>query len=122
VPAPRSNLAVPVLAGCLLVLLGLALWSPDDALARKRCGKISSTSAYEKAKVIAIRGVGCSKARKVARRYDHESEETGRWQCSLAHNDPPRLFSCGRGGDSGDVRDWPHALVAKGVGEPSQRR
>lgn len=121
-PATWSSFAVAVLAGCLLVLLGLALWSPDDALARKRCGKISSTSAYEKAKVIAIRGVGCSKARKVARRYDHESKQTGRWQCFLAHNDLPRLFSCGRGGEAGDVRDWPHALVAKGVGAPSQRR
>ena len=121
-PATRSSFAVAVLAGCLLVLLGLALWSPDDALARKRCGTISSTSVYEKAKVIAIRGVSCSKARKVARRYDHQSKQTGRWQCFLAHGDLPRLFSCGRGGDSGDVRDWPHALVAKGVGEPSQRR
>jgi hypothetical protein len=106
----------------VLVLLGLALLWPADALARKRCGKISSTSTYEQAKVIAIRGVGCSKARRIARRYDHDGKQTGRWRCSLAHDDLPRLFSCGRGGESGDVRDWPHALVAKGVGEPSQRR
>jgi hypothetical protein len=59
-PATRSSFAVAVLAGCLLVLLGFALLVPGDALARKRCGKISSTSLYEKAKVIAIRGVGCS--------------------------------------------------------------
>jgi hypothetical protein len=105
--------------GCLAFLLALALWAPEDALARKTCGKISSASVYDKSKVIAIRGVGCSKARKVARRYDQDSKHTGGWQCFLAHDDLPRLFSCGRGGESGDVRKWPHALVAKGVGQPS---
>jgi hypothetical protein len=106
-------------SGFPALLLALSLWAPEDALARKACGKISSTSVYDKAKVIAIRGVGCSKARKVARRYDQDSKQTGNWQCFLAHDDLPRLFSCGRGGASGDVRKWPHALVAKGVGQPS---
>jgi hypothetical protein len=106
-------------AGCLGLLLALALWAPEDAMARKACGKISSTSVYDKAKVIAIRGVGCSKARKVARRYDQDSKQTGSWQCFLAHDDLPRLFSCGRGGESGDVRKWPHALVVKGIGQSS---
>lgn len=104
------------LGGSLVLILCLMLWSPDDALARKPCGTISSTSGYDKAKVIAIRGVGCSKARKVARRYDHDAKQSGSWQCFLAHGDPRRLFSCGRGGESGDVREWPHALVVKGVG------
>jgi hypothetical protein len=118
--AVRSRTQVALLAGCLGLTLGLALWAPDDALARERCGKISSTSDFEQAKVIAIRGVGCKKARRVARRFDHKGEETGRWQCFLARDeDLPRLFSCGRGGESGDVRDWPHALVAKGVGQPT---
>lgn len=118
VARPRSLIAL--LAGSLCLVLGLALWAPDDALARKRCGKISSTSGFDQAKVIAIRGVGCRKARKVARRFDHKGEQTGRWQCFLARDeDLPRLFSCGRGDDSGDVRDWPHALTAKGVGSPS---
>lgn len=117
--AARSTRLVALVAGCLGVVLAFALWAPDDALARKRCGKISSTSSFDEAKVIAIRGVGCTKARKVARRFDHEGKEKGRWECSLAHDDLPRLFSCGRGGESGDVRDWPHALVAKGVGQPS---
>jgi hypothetical protein len=115
----RPSFPLALLVGCLVALLGLALWSADDAFARKACGKIASTSIYDKAKVIAIRGVGCAKARKVARRYDQESKQTGRWQCFLAHDDLPRLFSCGRGGESGDVRKWPHALVAKGVGQPS---
>jgi hypothetical protein len=108
-----------LLAGFALALLAIALWSADDAIARKGCGKISSTSVYDRAKVVAIRGVGCKKARKVARRYDHDGEQTGRWRCALAHDDLPRLFSCGRGGESGDVRKWPHALVVKGVGEPT---
>ena len=62
---------------------------PEDALARKACGKISSTPVYDKAKVVAIRGVGCPKARKVARRYDHDSKQTGSWQRALAHVDLP---------------------------------
>jgi hypothetical protein len=115
----RSRRWFVLLAGLFGALLSLALWSADDALARKGCGKIGSTSIYDKAKVIAIRGVGCSKARKVARRYDQRSKQTGGWQCFLAHDDLPRIFSCGRGGESGDVRKWPHALVAKGVGRPS---
>jgi hypothetical protein len=114
----RMRLGV-VLAACVMAALVVAMSLPDDAIARKGCGKISSTSSYDKAKVVAIRGVGCKKARRVARRYDHDGEQTGSWQCSLAHGDPPRLFSCGRGGESGDVRKWPHALVVKGVGQPS---
>jgi hypothetical protein len=115
----RPSFPLVLLVGCLVALLGLALLSADDALARKGCGKIATTSGYDKAKVIAIRGVGCSKARTVARRYDQEAKQTGSWQCFLAHDDSSsRLFSCGRGGESGDVRKWPHALVAKGVGEP----
>jgi hypothetical protein len=117
--AVRSRYSGALLAGCVLALLAAAMWLPGDAHARKGCGKISSTSAYDKAKVVAIRGVGCKKARRIARRYDHDSKQTGTWQCFLAHDDLPRLFSCGRGGESGDVRKWPHALVAKGVGEPS---
>jgi hypothetical protein len=115
-----TSFRIVLAAGYVGFLLALALWAPEDALARKACGKISSTSVYDMAKVVAIRGVGCSKARKVARRYDHDSKQTGSWQCALAHDDLPRLFSCGRGGDSGDVRKWPHALVAKGVGQPAQ--
>jgi hypothetical protein len=118
--AVKRSLPAALLVGCFVGLVGLALWSADDALARKGCGKIATTSGYDKAKVIAIRGVGCSTARKVARRYDQQAKQTGSWQCFLAHDDSSsRLFSCGRGGESSDVRKWPHALVAKGVGEPS---
>jgi hypothetical protein len=92
----------------------------DRALAsgRKSCGTYKSTSAYDRARVIAIRGVSCPRARRVAKRFDRKGKELARWQCGLAHDALPRLFSCGKGG-SGSLQDSPHALVAKGVGEPA---
>jgi hypothetical protein len=88
---------------------------PGTAEARTNCGKINSTSTYEKARITAIRGVSCDKAREIARRFDHKGKTTGKWECFLAHGGGTRLFSCGKGDDQGDVRDWPHALTAKGV-------
>ena len=41
-----------------------------DAAKRRSCGTITSTSAYPYAKVIAIRGVSCEGARRIAKRYD----------------------------------------------------
>ena len=55
-------------------------------------------------------------ARKVAKKYDHKGVAKGRWGCFLAHGGGRRLFSCGYGGTHGDIRDFPHALIAKGVG------
>ena len=81
--------------------------------ARMRCGTISSTSKYERARVIAIRGVTCRRARRVARAYDHRGDEIGRWRCFLAHDDAPRLFSCGWPPRSGDIRRAPHALTVR---------
>jgi len=115
--SPRIATIVPILvcvAGiAAMVTAGAA---PASApVAKKSCGTITSTSSFDRAEVIKIRGVGCRKARKVARRFDHQGEEEGHWQCGLAHNDAPRLFSCGRGPGSGDLRDRPHALEARGV-------
>jgi hypothetical protein len=113
--APRIAI-VPILvclaAACALLAAGSA---PATGVAKKSCGTISSTSTYPRAEVIKIRGVRCHKARKVARRFDHEGSELGRWKCDLAHDDPPRLFSCGRGHGGGDLSDRPHALEARGV-------
>ncbi|MCD6015849.1 MAG: hypothetical protein K0R88_1933 [Solirubrobacterales bacterium] len=96
-------------------------WHPADkrkaAAKRKKCGTYRSESSYARGKVIAIRGVGCLEARKVAKTYDHTGRSRGRWECFLAHGGGRALFSCGYGGTAGDVRDFPHALVAKGVGE-----
>ncbi len=106
----------------MLVAVGLlaaafaAPASPDQSLARRTgCGKIDSTSIYAKAKVIALRGVGCRKARHVAKRFDHTGDlSIGRWRCAYAHNDLPNLFSCGWPAD-GNLRQADHALLARGV-------
>ena len=65
--------------------------------ARRSCGVISSTSVYRYARVIAIRRVSCRTARRVAKAYDSSGRTLGSWKCGLAHNDRPRLFSCGAG-------------------------
>jgi hypothetical protein len=94
-------------------------WHPADkrtAAKRERCGKYNSTSDFAKARVTAIRGVECEEALKVARKFDHRGDAKPPWECFLAHGSGRALFSCGYGGTSGDVRDFPHALVARGVG------
>jgi len=113
----RSTIAI-VAAGIAALALGLGGTSAAGAAPKREdCGKYSSASIYPKAKVIAIRGVDCGEARKVAKKYDHKGAAKGRWQCFLAHGGGRRLFSCGYGGSQGDVRDFPHALIAKGVGK-----
>ena len=108
---------IAVLALALTLPLALAaegLGSTAES-ARRSCGTISSTSVYDRARVVAIRGVTCRRARRVARAFDHRGVERGRWQCALAHGDRPRLFSCGWPASGGDLRDSPHALTAVGV-------
>jgi hypothetical protein len=102
----------------LLAIVALALLAsaPEPADAAKRCGTYNSTSAYERARVVAIRGVTCKRALRIARRYDRRFTTPGNWRCALAHGDGRALFSCGAGGKSGALRDWPHALKALGVG------
>jgi hypothetical protein len=104
------------------VVAVIALGAPaatgaDDAggAARRSCGTIASTSVYPYARVIAIRGVTCRTARRVAKRYDSRGTAPRGWRCALAHNDRPRLFSCGSGGRRGDLRRWPRALEAIGT-------
>jgi hypothetical protein len=99
----------------LLVLSASAPATQLRAAASKSCGTYASTSFYKKARVIAIRGVGCRDAERIARRFDH-GRSTGRWRCGLAHASGRRLFSCGYPPKSGDIRKWRHALEARGVG------
>ena len=113
----RSLIASMVVVGAVLMAAGGAV-ADSGAAKREDCGKYSSASVYPKAKVIAIRGVDCGEALKVAKKYDHKGTAKGKWQCFLAHGGGRRLFSCGYGGSHGDVRDFPHALIAKGVGQP----
>ena len=120
-----STAALALLGLPLVAVLGVALalvLTPAGAATGKRegCGRFESASVYEKAKVIAIRGVDCGEARRVAKKYDHKGVAKGNWKCALGHGGR-RLFSCGHGGSSGNLADFKHALVAKGVGSPNGR-
>ncbi len=108
-----------MIAAALAAVVALAL-APAGGASSKRedCGKFSSASIYPKAKVIAVRGVDCGEAREVAKKYDHKGVAKGRWKCALGHGGGRRLFSCGYGGSGGNLADFPHALVAKGTGQP----
>jgi hypothetical protein len=83
------------------------------------CGTFDSTSIYPMASVFALRRVSCSRAIEVAKAYDGKGKVPGHWRCALAHGGGTVLFSCGKGGHRGNLRKWPHALVAKGEGSPS---
>src|SRR5687767_9801565 len=107
--------ASALLALAVLMALVLLASAPERADAAKKCGTYNSTSSYERARVVAIRGVKCKRAVRIARGYDRRFVTPGSWVCGLAHGGGRRLFSCGSGGKSGDLRDWPHALKALGV-------
>jgi hypothetical protein len=103
---------------CLLPGLAALLLIPAPAAAeRQSCGTYASDSVYPLARVFAVRGVGCQKALRVAKRFDHKGHAPGRWQCFLGHGGR-RLFSCGHpppaGG--GPITGARHALLARGVG------
>lgn len=103
------------LPAALVLVLSAAAPATEIRAASKSCGTYASTSVYSKARVIAIRGVGCREAKRIARRFDH-GRSTGRWRCGLAHGSGRRLFSCGHPPQSGDIRQWRYALEARGVG------
>ena len=111
------------LLATVLALAGAVLAPPvgagagEEATAAKRrsCGLITSTSIYRYARVVAIRGVRCRVARRVAKGYDNRGRQLGGWRCGLAHGDRPRLFSCGAGPGRGDPRKRRRALEAVGT-------
>ena len=105
----------------LIALAALAIAAPLAAphtgrtLARETCGQYNSESIYSKAKVIALRGVGCRKARNIAKHFDHTGDlAIGHWRCAYAHSDLPNLFSCGWPAN-GNLRQAAHSLLAKGI-------
>ena len=118
-----SRLALAALVAVLAWGLVVPVASAQDAdsAARRSCGLISSTSVYRYARVIAIRGVRCRTARRVAKAYDSRGRMLGRWRCALAHSDRPRLFSCGAGRGFGDLRRFPRALEAIGTNRRRSR-
>jgi hypothetical protein len=115
---PRTFAAAAGAAGLALIAALLVSIAVSPATAHKACGTYKSDSIYPRARVVVIRGVACSRARRVAKHFDHSGSPPGRWQCGYAHGGGRRLFSCGRGG-SGSLQDRPHALKAKGVGRPA---
>jgi hypothetical protein len=82
------------------------------------CGTYPSTSTYPLGRVTALHGVGCARALEIAKAYDKSGKQLGKWRCALAHGAGTALFSCGKGGHSGDLRRWPHALLARGEATP----
>ncbi len=111
----RGLALLSLLAAASALFPATASAGPGEATtARRSCGLVSSTSIYRFSRVIAIRGVSCRTARRVAKAYDNRGRTLGRWRCGLAR-DRPRLFSCGAGGSRGDLRKFPRALEAVGT-------
>ena len=113
-----ARLSLIALLAAALALPAAAQGEGGDAgaSARRSCGTITSTSIYPYARVVIIRGrMTCRGARRLAKRYDTYGTTSRGWYCDLAHSDRPRLFSCGSGGRSGDLRNWPRALEAIGT-------
>ena len=105
-----------VLAALAIMAIAAPIAAPaGQTLAREACGQYNSDSIYSKGKVIALRGVGCRKARNIAKHFDHTGDlAIGRWRCAYAHSDLPNLFSCGWPAN-GNLRNAAHALLARGI-------
>jgi hypothetical protein len=97
-----------------VVVVGLSL-TAAPAEARRTCPgtvRFSGTPT----KIVILRAVSCTTARRVVRRYDRGTPPRP-WACALAHAPFDRIdgrivgFSCGRGGHRGNIRRWPHAFV-----------
>jgi hypothetical protein len=115
----RHFRAVVVAVAALGALALVAAAPPpvvDQAAAAKNCGTYASTSTTGRARVVVIRKVKCRRALRVAKKYDHQFQPPRPWACGLAHGGGRVLFSCGKGGTSGNIRDWPHALKAVSAG------
>jgi hypothetical protein len=98
--------------GALGALLALSAAAPSQAATCD--GTIRATTGNFSYEVVTIRGVTCRRAKQVATAYERGGTAPNPWQCFLARqSDAPRLFSCGWGASSGDVRSWPHAFEAR---------
>ena len=97
-----SAITLALLGLLLAAVLGVALalvLTPAGAATVKRdgCGRFKSASVYEKAKVIAIRGVDCGEARRVAKKYDHKAVAKGNWKVrTRPRRTPPVLVRARR--------------------------
>ena len=118
----RAGAAAALITIVVLAASG-AQASPGDGgrvpAKAKDCGTYDSTSIYDRAKVVAIRGVGCKKAEEGRPPLRPEGEGDRPRRCALGH-DTRVLFSCGHP-QGGNLRDADHALKAVGLGQPSCR-
>ena len=101
-------------AAVLLAVPASAAASPPGK--PRDCGAIAF--AGTRTHVVALQGVRCGTAKAVARRFDRRGVGgTGAWRCAYAHAPFRKVlgrkvgFSCGKGGTSGDLSQWPRAFV-----------
>ena len=103
-----------VLVGLMLgALLSVLIAVPGAGAASAYCGRVKVYGHSER--VYKIRGATCAKAFSVARYYAGKVSGPAPWVCLLGHGERYRNrvvdFVCAYGGKSGNVRNWPHALI-----------
>lgn len=99
---------------CLLAAVAAAALLPSEASAQsphRSCGTIQDKVMGEVR--VVVRGASCSEAIRVVRAFSERGVRLPPWFCGLAHGEAARTvpFSCGWGGRSGDLRNWPHSIV-----------
>ena len=105
-----------VVVGLVLGALALAcalIAVPGAGAASAYCGRVKVYGHSER--VYRIRGATCAKAFSVARSYARTVNAPAPWVCVLGHGELYRGhrtdFVCAYGGKSGNVRNWPHAVI-----------
>ena len=103
-----------VVLGLMLSALVSALIAvPGAGAASAYCGRVNVYGHSER--VYKIRGATCAKAFSVARYYAKRANSPAPWTCLLGHGELYRGhradFVCAYGGKSGNVRNWPHAVI-----------
>jgi hypothetical protein len=100
---------VGALAGALIAV-------PGAGAASAYCGHVKVYGHSER--VYRIRGATCAKAFSVARHYAGKANSPAPWVCLLGHGERYRGrgvdFVCAYGGERGNVRNWPHAVIVTG--------
>ena len=94
-------------------LVSVLIVVPGASAGSIYCGRVSVYGHSER--VYKIRGATCAKAFSVARYYARNVNAPAPWVCLLGHGELYRGhkadFVCAYGGKSGNVRNWPHAII-----------
>ena len=102
-----------VLGLILGALVSALIAVPGAGAASAYCGRVNVYGHSER--VYKIRGATCAKAFSVARYYAKRANSPAPWTCLLGHGELYRGhradFVCAYGGKSGNVRNWPHAVI-----------